>query len=204
MVQAKPLNDQAVSKANQIIQFNHPVKYRTSEWYTGHGEIVATGDNRSFEVSASYNLKATVKLVNGVFELENTTLADVYSGRGRCVAIIDQTVNELYGEVISRYFEYHEIPLELLACRAWESDKTPQTVHQLLAFLGKDGCDVSRNEPVLVIGGGVLSDVAGLACALQHRRTPYIMIGTTVVAAIDAGPSPRTCTNGSQCDILPR
>ncbi|MGK7880696.1 MAG: sedoheptulose 7-phosphate cyclase [Crocosphaera sp.] len=198
MVQAKPLNDKTASESNQIIQFNHPVKYRTSEWYTGHGEIVASGDNRSFEVSASYNLKATVKLVNDILNPENPTLAEIYSSRGRCVAIVDLTVDELYGEAIRKYFEYHEISLELFPCRAWESDKTPETVNKILAYLGKDGCDVSRNEPVLVIGGGVLSDVAGLACALQHRRTPYVMIGTTVIAAIDAGPSPRTCTNGSQ------
>ncbi len=206
MVQAKPYLPSLVessqklspSESEQIIQFNHPEKYRTSEWYSGQGEIAASGDNRSFEISATYTLKAEVKLVDGVFEPANLTLAEVYRRRGRCVAIVDRTVDELYGESLRRYFEEHEIPLKLLACRAWESDKTPETVHRLLQFLGKDGCDVSRNEPVLVVGGGVLSDVAGLACALQHRRTPYIMVGTTVVAAIDAGPSPRTCTNGSQ------
>ncbi len=206
MVQAKPYLPSLVessqklspSESEQIIQFNHPEKYRTSEWYSGQGEIAASGDNRSFEISATYTLKAEVKLVDGVFEPANLTLAEVYRRRGRCVAIVDRTVDELYGESLRHYFEAHEIPLKLLACRAWESDKTPETVHRLLQFLGKDGCDVSRNEPVLVVGGGVLSDVAGLACALQHRRTPYIMVGTTVVAAIDAGPSPRTCTNGSQ------
>ncbi|MFB2975477.1 sedoheptulose 7-phosphate cyclase [Microseira sp. BLCC-F43] len=206
MVQAQPnptlltgnLKSISPSKSEQIIQFNHPEKYRTSEWYTGHGEIAASGDGRSFAISASYTLEAEVKLVDGVFEPSNPTLAQVYSSRSRCVAIVDQTVNELYGEQLRRYFEHYEIPLELVVCRAWESDKTPDTVHRLLKFLGKDGCDVSRNEPVLVVGGGVLSDVAGLACALHHRRTPYVMVGTTVVAAIDAGPSPRTCTNGSQ------
>jgi 3-dehydroquinate synthase len=186
------------SESEQVIQFNHSEKYRTSEWYSGHGQIAASGDNRSFEVSATYTLKAEVKLVEGVFEIANPTLAQVYCRRGRCVAIVDQTVAQLYGEALSHYFAHYNIALELLTCRAWESDKTPDTVHRLLKFLGKDGCDVSRNEPVLVVGGGVLSDVAGLACALHHRRTPYIMVGTTVVAAIDAGPSPRTCTNGTQ------
>lgn len=188
----------AAVKTGQVIRFDHPQKYRTSEWYTGQGEIAASGDSRSFSVSASYTLQAEVKLVRGVFDPENPILAEVYSRRGRCVAIVDRTVDELYGQQIRHYFQTHDIPLELLPCRAWESDKTPETVHRLLAFLGKDGCDVSRNEPVLVVGGGVLNDVAGLACALQHRRTPYICIGTTVVAAIDAGPSPRTCTNGTQ------
>jgi 3-dehydroquinate synthase len=206
MVQAQShpaaLNDTerkfALAESEQIIQFQHPEKYRTSGWYTGNGEIAARGDGRSFEVTATYTLQAEVRLVDGIFEPENPTLADVYRSRGRCVAIVDRTVDELYGASLRDYFDHHEIPLQIFECRAWESDKTPETVHRILHFLGKDGCDVSRNEPVLVIGGGVLSDVAGLACALQHRRTPYIMVGTTVVAAIDAGPSPRTCTNGAQ------
>lgn len=182
----------------QVIEFDHPERYRTSEWYRGTGTIVAAGDGCSFEVTASYTLRAEVKLVSGVLDPQNPLLASVYQGRGRCVAIVDQTVDELYGQELRAYFAHHQIPLQALGIRAWETDKTTDTVYKLLKFLGKDGCDVSRNEPVLVIGGGVMSDVAGLACALQHRRTPYIMIGTTVVAAIDAGPSPRTCTNGSQ------
>ncbi|TAE60015.1 MAG: iron-containing alcohol dehydrogenase [Nostocales cyanobacterium] len=180
------------------IRLTHGEKYLTSQWYTGSGEIAHKKDGRSFEVSATFTLTAEVKVVEGIFQLENEILANIYNERGRCVAVIDQTVNELYGEQVRKYFNAHEIPLEMMVCRAWEADKTPETVHKILGFLGKDGCDVSRNEPVLIIGGGVLSDVAGLACSLQHRRTPYIMVGTTVVAAIDAGPSPRTCTNGKQ------
>ena len=111
------------SESEQIIQFNHPEKYRTSEWYTGQGEIAASGDGRSFAISATYTLKAEVKLVDGVFAPDNPTLAEIYTRRGRCVAIVDRTVDELYGESLRRYFEYHEIPLKLLACRAWESDK---------------------------------------------------------------------------------
>ncbi|MGB6166652.1 MAG: sedoheptulose 7-phosphate cyclase [Geitlerinemataceae cyanobacterium] len=186
------------SQSATTIESDRDPKYLTSQWYTGNGVIEAAGDNRSFKVCATYTLEAEVKLVNGVFDVANPVLAEVYRDRARCVAVVDQTVDELYGDRLRQYFEYYEIPLEAKVLRAWEADKTPETVHEILAFLGKDGCDVSRNEPVLVVGGGVLSDVAGLACALQHRRTPYVMVGTTVVAAIDAGPSPRTCTNGKQ------
>ncbi len=197
-IQGKSNNSNTLLEQDQTIIWRpHDEKYRTSQWYTGSGEITA-GEDLSFEVTATYQLKAEVKVVKGIFSIANDTLASVYRSRGRCVAVVDQTVEELYGDTIREYFSAHEIPLELMICRAWESDKTPETVHRILGFLGKDGCDVSRNEPVLVIGGGVLSDVAGLACALQHRRTPYIMIGTTIIAAIDAGPSPRTCTNGAQ------
>lgn len=177
------------------IRRDHAEQYRTSEWYDGRGEIKAVDDGRSFEISATFTLKSEVKLVNGVLDPSNPILANIYKSRNRCVAVVDHMVDELYGKSLANYFEQNDIPLKTLVCRAWESDKNTDTVHKILQFLGKDGCDVSRNEPVLIIGGGVLSDVAGLACSLQHRRTPYVMIGTSVVAAIDAGPSPRTCTN---------
>ena len=32
-----------------------------------------------------------------------------------------------------------------------------------------------RNEPVLVVGGGVIADIAGFALALFHRNTPYMV-----------------------------
>ena len=177
------------------IRRDHAEQYRTSEWYDGRGEIKAVDDGRSFEISATFTLKSEVKLVNGVLDPSNPILANIYKSRNRCVAVVDHMVDELYGKSLANYFGQNDIPLKTLVCRAWESDKNTDTVHKILQFLGKDGCDVSRNEPVLIIGGGVLSDVAGLACSLQHRRTPYVMIGTSVVAAIDAGPSPRTCTN---------
>lgn len=34
---------------------------------------------------------------------------------------------------------------------------------------------VMRNEPVLVVGGGVIADIAGFALALFHRNTPYVV-----------------------------
>lgn len=179
-----------------IIWKPHDDKYRTSRWYTGHGEIKQDFKDNSFTVNASYTLTSKVKVENNILDPKNKVLALQYKDLGRCVAVIDETIDGFYGKQFRAYFAHHEIPFHVMVIRAWESDKTPESVHKILAFLGKEGCDVSRNEPVLIVGGGVLSDVGGLACSLQHRRTPYIMIGTSIVAAIDAGPSPRTCVNG--------
>jgi len=35
-----------------------------------------------------------------------------------------------------------------------------------------------------------------MGCALYHRNTPYVMLCTSIVSGIDAGPSPRTCCDG--------
>merc|ERR1712054_293839 len=45
------------------------------------------------------------------------------------------------------------------------------------------------------IAGGVIADLAGFATALYDRNTPYVMLCTSIVSGIDAGPSPRTCAN---------
>jgi 3-dehydroquinate synthase len=78
--------------------------------------------------------------------------------------------------------------------RAHEVDKSIGTVERMLGDFKALG--VSRNEPVLIIGGGVLADTGGLACALYGRNTPYVMLATSIVTGIDAGPSPRTCCDG--------
>ena len=69
-----------------------------------------------------------------------------------------------------------------------EVDKSLSTVERIVRDF-KDH-SVARNEPVLMIGGGVLADIGGLACALFNRNTPYVMIGSSIVSGIDAGPSP--------------
>ncbi|GAA1294773.1 3-dehydroquinate synthase family protein [Saccharothrix xinjiangensis] len=175
----------------------HVDKYATSPHYSGSGSIRCGSGRRSLTVDATFDLRSEVRLVDGVFDPATPDLAEVYRPAGRCVAIVDATVDRLHGRALRAYFAAHDIPLETMVCRALEEDKNLDAVCRMAGFLGSDGCDLARDEPVLVVGGGVLTDTAGLACALLNRRTPYVMIGTSVVSAVDAGPSPRTCVNGT-------
>lgn len=110
------------------------------------------------------------------------------------MSVIDHKVEKIYGDAIQNYFDQHKIELNKLVFSANEVDKDISTVKNILVSLRKLG--VARNEPVLVVGGGVISDVTGFATALYHRETPYVMLCTSIVAGVDAGPSPRTCCDG--------
>ncbi|EDO40476.1 predicted protein, partial [Nematostella vectensis] len=112
----------------------------------------------------------------------------------RCVAIIDDKVDKLYGEPLKLYFDTHNIKLWKLVFPGNEVDKDISAVEKMLVELKK--IKVSRDQPILVMGGGVISDIAGFAAALYHRNTPYVMLCTSIVSGIDAGPSPRTCCDG--------
>lgn len=103
-------------------------------------------------------------------------------------------MEKLYGNALQAYFDRYNIELCKLVFSGNEANKDVSTVENILVSLKRKR--VSRNEPVLVIGGGVISDVAGFATALYHRNTPYVMLCTSIVSGIDAGPSPRTCCDG--------
>jgi 3-dehydroquinate synthase len=174
------------------------MRYATSRHYDGGGDIREAVAGRELSIDARFTVTMQVRLVDGVFDPQRTDLRDLYAPRGRCVAVIDENVDWQHGAAIRAYFAHHGIELRAMTCPAQEKDKNLDTVALLLDFLGVNQCDVARDEPVLVVGGGVVSDTAGLACALLHRRTPYVMVATSIVTAVDAGPSPRTCVNADQ------
>lgn len=103
-------------------------------------------------------------------------------------------MEKLYGEAIQAYFDQHNIELKKLIFSGNETDKHISVVEKILVALKKNRA--SRNQPVLVVGGGVIADVTGCATALYHRNTPYVMVCTSVVTGIDAGPSPRRGCDG--------
>ncbi len=180
--------------ADQLVKDNPHAIYPTSNYRQSRGYVVSTADDQTVEAVMSASTYTSIKVVENVLDPQQTILRDLYIASGRCVCLVDQNVNIYYSNHIDRYFECHGIQLQKLVYRAMEVDKGIHTVERMLGDFKRLG--VSRNEPVLVIGGGVLTDTAGLACALYHRNTPYVMLSTSIVAGIDAGPSPRTCCDG--------
>ncbi|MEM9162788.1 MAG: sedoheptulose 7-phosphate cyclase, partial [Cyanobacteria bacterium P01_F01_bin.4] len=182
------------SLAERLVEENPHAIYPTSSYRESRGYVESTADDQNIEAVMRSSTFTSIKLIDNSLDPEQLILRDLYVSFGRCVCLVDQNVERFYGEQIEHYFAYHGIQLDKLVYRAMEVDKGISTVERMLGDLKHLG--VSRNEPVLIMGGGVLADTGGLACALYHRNTPYVMLSTSIVAGIDAGPSPRTCCDG--------
>jgi len=180
--------------ADRLVETNPHALYPTSSYRESRGHVVSTLDGRSIEAVMSMSTFTSIKVLENSLDPQQHLLRDMYISLKRCVCLIDQNVEHYYGQQIEDYFHHHQIHLEKLIYRAMEVDKGIHTVERMLGDFKRLG--VSRNEPVLIVGGGVLSDTGGLACALYHRNTPYVMLSTSIVSGIDAGPSPRTCCDG--------
>lgn len=180
--------------ADRLVDENPHAIYPTSSYRESQAHVVSTDDDQIIEAVMTSRTFTSIRVVENSLDPQQTVLRDMYIAHGRCVCLVDQNVENFYGEQIETYFQHHGIHLEKLVYRAMEVDKGIHTVERMLGDFKTVG--VCRNEPVLIIGGGVLTDTGGLACALYHRNTPYVMLSTSIVAGIDAGPSPRTCCDG--------
>ena len=180
--------------AERLVKENPHAVYPTSNYRESRGYVESTADDQNIEAVVRSSTFTSIRVIDNSLDPEQLLLRDTYISHGRCVCLVDQNVERFFGEQLEHYFDYHNIKLEKLVYRAMEVDKGIYTVEKMLGDFKRLG--VSRNEPVLIVGGGVLADTGGLACALYHRNTPYVMLSTSIVAGIDAGPSPRTCCDG--------
>jgi 3-dehydroquinate synthetase len=152
-----------------------------------------TVSDSAFHVKGYERIEYDLVYVDGVFDVGNTALADSYRSYGRALMVVDETVLDIHGTRIRAYFDHHGIALTVLPVQIRETAKSLETFEWIVDRFDEFG--LVRTEPVLVVGGGLTTDVAGFACASYRRSTPYIRIPTTLIGLIDASVSIKVAVN---------
>jgi len=147
----------------------------------------------AFHVEGYEKIDFSLLYVEGAFAVENAEIADSYRQFGRCLMVIDETVYDLYCEQIKTYFNHYKIDLTVFPVAIKETDKTLRSFERIVDAFADFG--LVRKEPVLVVGGGLTTDVAGFACATYRRRTNYIRVPTTLIGLIDASVAIKVAVN---------
>lgn len=75
------------------------------------------------------------------------------------MAVMDFNIYNLYGEEIEHYFNHYGIDLKVHTTMIGEKAKSIDTMLSIIDSMNEFG--VYRKEPVLVVGGGLVTDVAG-------------------------------------------
>ncbi|MDG4666186.1 sedoheptulose 7-phosphate cyclase [Mycobacterium sp. 236(2023)] len=147
----------------------------------------------AFHVVGYEKIEYDLHYVNGIFDADQPALAECYLPYGRVLMVIDESVYAIYQEKIDAYFRHHGIALTVIPIQIRETAKSLETFEQIVGEF--DAYGLVRTEPVLVVGGGLTTDVAGFACASYRRNTPYIRIPTTLIGLIDASVSIKVAVN---------
>ncbi|WP_123972646.1 sedoheptulose 7-phosphate cyclase [Streptomyces sp. Ag109_O5-1] len=157
--------------------------------------------HHTWQVSTSKAVTYEVMVSPGLLDPSNPALATAgvteEARPGRRLLVVDATVHALYGARIGAYFAHQGVEHEVHVVDAHESVKSMETVFEIVDAMDSFGIS-RRREPVIAIGGGVLTDLVGLAASLYRRSTPYARVPTTLIGMVDAGIGAKTGVNFRQ------
>lgn len=137
--------------------------------------------------------------VDDVFDPCNDALLSMGRTRqGRRFVVVDACVYEHHGQRLRDYFAHHGIHALIVPFLGGEAGKTMQAWQGLLHTL--DGFPIHRrDEPIIAIGGGVLTDVVGFVASSYRRGIPHIKVPTTLMGYVDASVGIKTGINFNDC-----
>ena len=144
------------------------------------------------ELNIRASRRYTVAVGEGLLQAAGEQIAPLLPG-GRVLLVSDDTVFPLYGEAVQARLAAAGLRVERCIVPAGEAFKTPETLLGIIGRLAELG--LTRSDGVVALGGGVITDMAGLSAALYRRGIPCILLPTTLLAMADASVGGKTAVD---------
>lgn len=133
-----------------------------------------------------YTVEYEVVHASNLFHPENRALLS--AGRiedARRFVVVDENVDKYYSAEIRDYFSHHGVEARIVPFPGGESNKTVENYLAIVRELDRFPIH-RRDEPIIAIGGGVLTDVVGFVAGSYRRGVPHIKVPTTLMGYVDA------------------
>ena len=154
-----------------------------------------TSDPQAWRVRYQRTIEYEIVNSPDLFDLDNTDL--LYPGiadDSRRFVVIDSNVEKHFSTQIRHYFIHHGVEAKIVSFPGGEDSKTIDSYLSLVREL--DSFPIHRrDEPIIMIGGGVLSDVTGFVASSYRRSVPHLKVPTTLMGYIDASIGIKTGIN---------
>lgn len=117
----------------------------------------------------------------------------LFPAASRCMVISNETVAPLYLEQIKSPLLADGWQVFECILPDGERFKNMESWSQVMDALMAS--KLSRNEPVIALGGGVIGDMSGFAAACYRRGIPFVQVPTTLLAQVDSSVGGKTAIN---------
>jgi len=111
----------------------------------------------------------------------------------RCMVITNDVVAPLYLATVAGSLESAGWQVFSHILPDGEHFKTIETWSEIMDALMASR--LSRNEPVIALGGGVVGDMTGFAAACYRRGVPFVQLPTTLLAQVDSSVGGKTAVS---------
>lgn len=108
----------------------------------------------------------------------------------KAAIITDSKVDTLYAETVANSMKKAGFSICKFVFPRGEGSKHIGTLSDILEFLAEE--EMTRQDIIIALGGGVVGDVAGFAAAVYLRGIRFIQIPTTFLAAVDSSVGGKT------------
>ena len=125
----------------------------------------------------------------GLLPRMGSLIAAQVKGRSACL-VSDSNVWPLHGAAAVKSLEEAGFSVHTFVFPAGEESKNAQTYLSLLRFLAQR--QLTREDCLVALGGGVTGDLTGFAAATYLRGVPYAQVPTTLLAAVDSSVGGKT------------
>lgn len=125
----------------------------------------------------------------GLLTRMGSLIAAQVKGRKACL-VSDSNVWPLHGAAAVKSLEEAGFSVRTFVFPAGEESKSAQTYLSLLSFLAQG--QLTREDCLVALGGGVTGDLTGFAAATYLRGVPYVQVPTTLLAAVDSSVGGKT------------
>jgi len=132
-----------------------------------------------------------IVIENGLLARAATHLAPL--ARGRTMAIVTDEHVRPQLETLVGGLAAAGVATEALVLPAGEASKSWPTLERVCDWLLRLG--VERGDHVVALGGGVIGDLVGFACAILKRGCGFVQIPTTLLAQVDSSVGGKTAIN---------
>ncbi|MDQ6993727.1 MAG: 3-dehydroquinate synthase [Mariprofundus sp.] len=120
-------------------------------------------------------------------------LNKLFNSSTRCMVVSNVTVAPLYLARVRKSLEEAGWQVSECILPDGERYKTIDSFNTIMDALMQ--ARLSRNEPVIALGGGVVGDMTGFSASCYRRGIPFIQIPTTVLAQVDSSVGGKTAIN---------
>jgi len=137
----------------------------------------------------SYDIHIAPGSLDGI----GKALSDVMAEETSCLIVTNETIAPLYLERVYRSLKgagWHASKCVLPDGERYKNLETWGLILDALML-----ARLSRNEPIIALGGGVVGDMTGFAAACYRRGIPFIQVPTTLLAQVDSSVGGKTAIN---------
>jgi len=134
-----------------------------------------------------------IHLQAGCLKNIGDAMRQLFPNAERCMVVSNDMVAPLYLGVVEKSLVKADWKVFTHILPDGEHFKTVDTWSAIMDALMDSR--LSRNEPILALGGGVVGDMTGFAASCYRRGVPFVQIPTTLLAQVDSSVGGKTAVS---------